>query len=65
MTTKQRLGTLVIGIILACTCVSVAGIWGFIGPDDTWKLFGTLVTCAIGLGTAAQLIDVYFKDKAN
>jgi len=65
VTLKQKIGSVVIAIILACTVICVAGIWGMIGDDQAWKIFWTLLACAAGLGTSATLLDVYFKDKTE
>lgn len=62
-TVKQKLGIAFIVIILLCTMLGIAGVWGFIQGETGWQIFSTLVVCAIGLGAAAGMMDVFFKDK--
>ena len=62
MKTKQIIGTLMIAIVLACTMLGVAGVWGLIEGDTAWQCFWTLVVVAIGLGTSSGMIDVFFKE---
>jgi len=58
---KKSMGILFIGILLACTMLGVAGIWGAIEGDTAWQIFYTLVVCAVGLGTASMMMDNFFK----
>lgn len=61
-TIKQKLGFAFIAIILLCTCLGVAGVWGLIEGNTAWQFFWTLVILALGLGTAAGMMDTFFKD---
>jgi|688.fasta_scaffold657598_2 hypothetical protein len=63
MTTKQWLAMAIIVVILLCTLLGIAGVWGFIDGESVGQLFATLVVCAVGLGTVAHVIDTYFKDQ--
>lgn len=62
MTIKQWIALVIIAIILACTMLGIAGVWGLINGDTAWQVFATLLVCAVGLGTAASVIDTFFKD---
>jgi len=63
MSIKQTLGSLIILTIIFTTILTVLGIWGIIEEAQAWKLFWTLLTTCVGLGTASGCIDYYFKDK--
>lgn len=62
-TVKQKLGIVFILIILLCTLLGVAGVWGLVEGETAWQIFWTLCICALGLGTAAGMMDTFFKDK--
>ena len=61
MKIKKILGTLMAAIILGCTVLGVAGVWGLVEEDVAWRLFLTLIVVAVGLGTSGGLIEKFFK----
>ena len=61
MKIKNILGTLMVAIILGCTVLGVAGVWGLVEEDVAWRLFLTLIVVAVGLGTSGGLIEKFFK----
>jgi membrane-associated protease RseP (regulator of RpoE activity) len=58
---KKKMGVAFVAIVLACTALGVAGVWGAIKGDTAWQIFATLVVCAIGLGTSAAMMGHFFK----
>jgi hypothetical protein len=61
---KSKMGVAFVAIVLACTVLGVAGVWGFVSGDTAWQIFSTLVVCAIGLGTSAAMMGHFFKSLA-
>ena len=57
---KQVIGTAMITIVLICTLLGIGGMWGMVESEVAWRVFGTLVVVAVGLGVAAKMIGVFF-----